>query len=368
LPGMDLLRVPARFMLIFGFAAAVMLACFLNSNGRSDPVRSHFWANLLTFGMAMFSWVIVAGLWLLDGHLPLAYLWGAVFLTLAVSLTAMRNAGWIPQIIFQSVAILLVVLDLGPVSQSNFMYREPAAVLGERSEVAAALGRIPGTFRIYSPSYSIPQQTAAVFHLDTVNGIDPLQIMNFVRFMERATNIPMPRYSVTVPPFANGVPARDNQSFLPDPYSLGVLNVVYVVSDFPLQVDQLSLIDRVQNTFIYQNQAAFPAAWVQKTEKIGRAGIENVQNYQRTPNQVSMEASGPGYLVISEINYPGWIVSVDGAAQDLVPVEGLLRGVRLASGSHQIVFSFQPLSISLGLVCGVLGWLWCGYRWRFTGR
>jgi uncharacterized membrane protein YfhO len=64
---------------------------------------------------------------------------------------------------------------------------------------------------------------------------------------------------------------------------------------------------------------------------------------------ISLTATGPGTLVLSEIAYPGWSVWVDGARQDVQVVDGLLRGVRLDRGEHKVVFQYLPDSLLVGL-------------------
>jgi len=86
-------------------------------------------------------------------------------------------------------------------------------------------------------------------------------------------------------------------------------------------------------------------------------GVENVEEMNSTPNRISIKASGPGRLVLSEINYPGWKVFVDGNQEEIKTTYGLLRSIDLAEGSHKIEFSFQPLTVYAGLGLAVVGWV-----------
>jgi hypothetical protein len=72
----------------------------------------------------------------------------------------------------------------------------------------------------------------------------------------------------------------------------------------------------------------------------------------------------PGWLVLADVNYPGWHVTVDGQPAPLYTAYALLRAVPLAAGSHTVRFAFQPLSVLLGagvsggallLVGGIIG-------------
>ena len=65
--------------------------------------------------------------------------------------------------------------------------------------------------------------------------------------------------------------------------------------------------------------------------------------------QIRVAAEGPGLLVLSEIAYPGWQVSVDGIPSQLQTPFDLLRGVQLSPGQHEIRFSFHPAKVYRGL-------------------
>jgi hypothetical protein len=66
-------------------------------------------------------------------------------------------------------------------------------------------------------------------------------------------------------------------------------------------------------------------------------------------------AAGAGTLILADSDYPGWTVTVDGAAATGRPVEGLFRGVDLAPGAHEVVFAYRPPSLLLGGLGTLLG-------------
>ncbi|MEN4100448.1 MAG: hypothetical protein ROW52_11035, partial [Anaerolineaceae bacterium] len=86
------------------------------------------------------------------------------------------------------------------------------------------------------------------------------------------------------------------------------------------------------------------------------SNIRPVKSIHWSPNRIEIEANGAGFLVLSEIDYPGWIVYVNGVKQPIVPVLGLLRGVQLAGPDNQVVFEYRPLWMYLGLALAALGW------------
>lgn len=359
LPGFNLLRVPTRMMIGFGFASAVLLSQMADSLGvQVDKKQSHFWGNLFLFGLCVFPWVILLGLWFINGEINPAYLWGGVFLLVSALFLIARVRGWISQEIFQIAWMVILLLDLGTVSQSQFLYRAPGEISTVQADVARWLAGKTGLFRVYSPSYSLPQQTAGIWGVNLAGGVDPLQLKSYVMAIESGTGVPSGQYSVTLPPYSNGDPWESNQDAQPSASRLGLFNVLYVVAEYPLETAGLMPVGKIGTSYLYENELSLPRAWVQDAGiKIG-TGIQPVSIQAVTPNQIDLTASGPGLLVLSEIDYPGWHVYVDGNEQAMQRPMGVLRGVLLDAGEHRIVFSFQPVSISLGLSLAVLGWFW----------
>ncbi|HJW83302.1 MAG TPA: hypothetical protein VJ754_03260, partial [Anaerolineae bacterium] len=64
--------------------------------------------------------------------------------------------------------------------------------------------------------------------------------------------------------------------------------------------------------------------------------------------RLDADLSAPGLLVVSEVNYPGWNASVNGASAPVVEVNGLLRGVALSAGASRVEFDYRPVSLAIG--------------------
>jgi hypothetical protein len=67
-----------------------------------------------------------------------------------------------------------------------------------------------------------------------------------------------------------------------------------------------------------------------------------------------MNASGPGWLILSEAYYPGWVAHVDGTAVKIEQIGGWFRGLLLPPGSHQVDLEFSPPVLWIGLVITAL--------------
>ena len=93
--------------------------------------------------------------------------------------------------------VALALVDWGLVDLSLIAFRSKDEVLAEGSAAAAYIASREGLFRVYSPSYSLPQSTAVVYRIPLADGVDPLQYAPYVDFMERASGVPSDGYSVT---------------------------------------------------------------------------------------------------------------------------------------------------------------------------
>lgn len=62
-----------------------------------------------------------------------------------------------------------------------------------------------------------------------------------------------------------------------------------------------------------------------------------------------LETDRPRLLVVSEVFYPeGWNATLDGDPVDIHQVNGLLRGVEIPAGSHELAMRFEPASFTQG--------------------
>jgi uncharacterized membrane protein YfhO len=90
--------------------------------------------------------------------------------------------------------------------------------------------------------------------------------------------------------------------------------------------------------------------------------------------EVRTKADGPAFLVTSDIFYPGWRATVDGAPARLYQTDYVLRGVALPGGEHVVRFEFSPHSFYYGLGLSALslfmlgGWVLWPFRVRRSSK
>ncbi len=364
LPGISLLRVPPRALLLGGFGFAVLAAHALNSLvafGRNRRKPGSDRSDLILFGLAAFFGFLAIGMFLMVDQvlLRVKFAWGAFFFATGVLLIWLARKGSVREEALVVLFISACMIDLLGVNGLSLSFLSPDDAISQGRETAVYLTEREGSgkFRVYSPSYSISQAIAAERNLELADGVDPLQLSTYVDFMTRATGVPNRGYSVTLPPFASANPTTDNRDYNPDPDLLGLLNIRYVVAEFPLQDDQLILLKQTGSTWIYQNLAERPRAWVQPAASNLGENIDRTPQVNSLINRIEVRAQGPGLLVLSEIIYPGWEVWLDGEKARIENVGGLLRGVQIGEGEHLAVFIFRPYVLYIGLALAGLSWM-----------
>jgi len=81
-----------------------------------------------------------------------------------------------------------------------------------------------------------------------------------------------------------------------------------------------------------------------------RTAFRPAQIVEHTPNWVTVEAilDHPGYLVVTDVWYPGWRATVDGKPASVLRADVAFRAVALPAGSHRVEFSYQTPGLMLG--------------------
>ena len=121
----------------------------------------------------------------------------------------------------------------------------------------------------------------------------------------------------------------------------------------------------MDDTFVYENPLSMGWAWVENSGFGGKTS-KQVLNITRAANRIALEAEGPGRLVLSEVDYPGWQAQVDGQSAEISTAYDVLRSVELSVGRHTIEFIYVPVllfaSLAVSLISliasGALIWKW----------
>ncbi len=80
-------------------------------------------------------------------------------------------------------------------------------------------------------------------------------------------------------------------------------------------------------------------------------------DYQPQEVLISANLKNSGFLVFSDIYYPGWKAEVDGKSQEILRANYLNRALELTPGQHQIRFDYDPVSFKIGFAISAVTFL-----------
>ncbi|HXX53557.1 MAG TPA: YfhO family protein, partial [Thermodesulfovibrionales bacterium] len=81
-----------------------------------------------------------------------------------------------------------------------------------------------------------------------------------------------------------------------------------------------------------------------------------IKKYAADEIAIDVESKG-GLLVLSDLYYPGWKVTVNGQGEQIIKVFGLLRGVAVGEGKSEVLFYYRPVSFYVGCVISFISFV-----------
>jgi hypothetical protein len=85
-------------------------------------------------------------------------------------------------------------------------------------------------------------------------------------------------------------------------------------------------------------------------------GFAHILDESGTQMRVALRAAHPGFLVVADTHYPGWIAFLDGSPVPLCRANGLMRAVPVPAGEHTVIFRYAPLTFAVGLGLTLTGY------------
>lgn len=156
---------------------------------------------------------------------------------------------------------------------------------------------------------------------------------------------------------------------------LDLLNVKYIIADNKL-IKNTSFLPRayiVPNAIVLSKQETLDKlkskdfdpknrVVLQKNPSIklnNQSSYKKVEIVNREPNKIQLRTSldNPGFLVLSEIYYPGWKAYDNGKATEIYKADYILRSISLKKGRHEIIFIYSPDSYKTGLTISLSAFL-----------
>jgi hypothetical protein len=369
LPFIGMLRVPPRILNSWGFLLG--LIPILITDKRFSPISLQKNARYFNLAVSFLSLTgISIGIYIitLTHNYLNGFLWGGAILGLIFISFNVFLKNFLTREVWLVTLIGLAIVDSGFINLNSIQFVSIEDKFRQDAKIFELLKTSESNdlFRVYSPSYSLGQETSILANLYRIDGVNPMLLLKYVKFFEIASGIPIRSYTVTLPPYQSGNPRIDNHLYLPSADAIGLLNGKYIVSEFPIGAEGFDLIMRIENTWIYKNLRSLPRAWLEMKTGLQKQVV--IQHY--SPNKIIFSTEDEGMLVLSEINYPGWRVWIDGVEHPVQEINGLLRSTIVPPGNHVVEFVYIPSLFYIGmgvsivtLVSLIFLYFW---KWRTT--
>ena len=111
-----------------------------------------------------------------------------------------------------------------------------------------------------------------------------------------------------------------------------------------------------QSLYLYELKSTRGRAYFDPADSGQRVNSVDVQI-----DSVSLDVTTdePATLVLTDLAYPGWQVTVDDQPAEPLAINGLFRGVELPTGSHRVEWTYRPRSLRVGIVLAAIGLVLC---------
>jgi hypothetical protein len=313
-----------------------------------------------------------------------------VFVIAGVALLGSQIKGWLKGRLFPILACALAAFELVSFSYGYTGFSRAADVFPS-APVFEFLSRQgdPATFRVAKAGVPIPANSGIMYNLHTADGYDLRTTRARIFTNDLSEN------------------REDGVFFLADKLSqsadrrLDMLNVRYLVviagsaefEQFAGRPDRFAEVYKQGSIAVFENKFVLPrlfAAPQAGIEVIGDTAsqldrlkdpafnpehtvilAEQPEGFHRDDDSSSSDnlttnitpvdngingstfrirTSGPSVLVLSQIYYPGWKATIDGAPVPVYPANYALSGILAPEGDHDVRFFFDPLSFKIGTV------------------
>ena len=82
----------------------------------------------------------------------------------------------------------------------------------------------------------------------------------------------------------------------------------------------------------------------------------NVVRFESDRVEIEATLKTPGMVVLADVYYPGWTLTIDGKPAPVYRANRMMRGAAVSAGRHRLVYTFRPNSFRVGLAvsgCGL---------------
>ena len=382
IPGLGSIRAPARFVFVMGFAlaglAALGMDSLLNNHKRTRPrlgimLRAAPWVigAIVLFAIPLSFYAVITSqdkdpiIFARTAAAANGLVFFAGLLVASVLLLYLSYRSVLRPAIIGGLAVGLLFLDLASLGGNVDVGHEDPTRAFDHPAIISFLKSDASLYRIDTRTdiWHLWQPNTALLHgiFDVAGLVNPLSLADYDRYL-------------------NGIPHRSSPLY-------DFLNAKYVIApkDVVLDWERFAPVfdaDPALNVYLNQNampralvvhkaivapdhEVAFAALHVPDFDPTTQVVLEtgdgldvtpagaatiHVDIYQLNLIRLHVDTPADGYLVLSEVWYPGWQAQVDGQPVPVLRADYAFRAVRLPAGQHDVEMRFDPISWKVGLV------------------
>ncbi|MFC1532342.1 YfhO family protein [Thermodesulfobacteriota bacterium] len=388
LPGFNSFRIPAQIIFLYVFGMAVMSGIGLTRWYEEDLLLTKGFVIFLTsVGIILLFFLIslhhlhyyffsTLFKYFAEGpirHMNLDNLYGRIsagvdkvglFFFTSTLFLLMRKNKRIGHRLFRSLVIAILMLDLGLFS-IQFIKSYEFVIHPDKQHMINQLHRNPTQGRVLTFIPQFQPNDGLNYRFPSILGYDPLILKRYIYYIQASQDRPHDDHIVNL---------RLIQE--PSVKFMQMLNVTHVIKG-----EQIALIDKSLPYATFVNKKVIrssdevlsfmkeknfdPGEMVvleseyprQLTDRLKGEKFRtscSVIEYGNEKIHIKTSVDQPGYLVLSEIYYPGWKAKVDGEEVPILPGNYLFRVIPLDKGEHEVFLYFISWPFRIGAILSLL--------------
>jgi hypothetical protein len=369
-PWLDKAREANRAIYVVHFAVATLAA--FGADFLVKPMKKRSKRTFVS--ILKYLWIALGGMYFIAVSLFLQYegtgqvkfhhlFFSIILLTGTAGLLLGRSKGFWKPTTFRTLVVAMIVFDLFSIGTAPIRskYRETDIYpekFYQETDVIEFLKNHTEYFRVENLGNALPDNFGDVFGLYGTMGVGATAPKDYFEFRSLQWSPPSKIYDLLNVKylvsreemagfglaFEGNVKVYENESYLPRAW---LVHHVEVIRGKDATLQRLQSADFDPRGSVILNED-FDTSRVNETAASGNSACE-IAGYWPNRIVLSTNLAKNGFLVLSEVYYPGWKAYVDGKESHIYRANHLLRAVYLDQGVHEVVFIYDPLSFKVGL-------------------
>jgi hypothetical protein len=222
-------------------------------------------------------------------------------------------------------------------------------------------------YRAVVKNSCFPENAGLWYRFQDIQGYDPLILRRYMQYVNKSQHVPPDNKVVNMHYIAdldnplinmlnlkytidcNSKKITKRNAFVPRAYIVhqAVVKDDQEILDYMMRHDFDPL-----KTLVFSSQSKAQNISTQDTRGDPKE-ICQILSYTCDEIIVDVKLNAPGFLVMSEINYPGWKAYVNGKEVSILTGNYIFRVLPLPKGHHDVLLKFDPDSFRMGLIISV---------------